>query len=491
MINKKKTAAFLGCALLTGGWVFGSSIRSSSASDIVKISEATFPDSKFREYVSQQFDTNKNGSLSASEISAVKSIDVSGDGSVLNDSISSLLGIEHFTALEFLYCSYNNISSLDLSKNTKLQWICVDHNRLTGLSLANNPQVSCLYCNNNQLTSLNLSGVTKLTYLDCSTNVLPSVDLSKNSQLIYCNLNDNAITSLNISANTKLDVLDVANNWLSTLDVSKNKSLSTLYCYGNRISGFSLNGAPILQATVSEYLSDTGSDPNTGVSYYYYYSRKPDDEFEGLKVDPGTAVTDPAPLPPTGLPFEDVYSNNWFLEAVFFVYNYGLMSGKSETLFDPNAAITRSEVVTVLYNKDDRVPTTYEAKFTDVPDGQWFSLPITWAAQGGVAAGYGDSFGTFDTITREQLATMLYNYTAYHQADVTYDDNTLGAFPDAGNVSDWAVTPVKWAVSHRIISGKQLTSGEIILDPSGQATRAECAQMIKNYMERLEGLNHQ
>ena len=489
MIHKKKLAAFTSCAFIVGGLALGISIKSYSANVSVNINAESFPDKAFRSYVSEQFDTDKNGSLSTTEIKAATSIDVCRNSDIWESGITSLEGIQYLTSLEYLYCSYNNITSLDLDANSKLTWICVDHNQLSNLTLPHNAPIACLYCNDNKLTSLSLAGLSKLTSLDCSNNALTALDLSQNTKLEDCRISNNALTALDISANTKLDALDVHNNAISSLDISKNKALSGLSCYGNRFSKLSLTGITKLQAIVKEYRSEIEIDPLTGQPYYCYSAQVPDDELEGLMVDEGVTVSDPAPLPPTGLPFVDVYSNDWFLEAIFFVYNYDLMSGKSNTIFDPHAAITRSEVVTVLYNKDDHVPTDYDGRFTDVPNGEWYSLPISWAARGNIVAGYGDTFGTFDTITREQLATMLYNYSGYHQADTSYDDSILATFPDAGSVSDWANIPIKWAVSKGIISGKQLSSGEIILDPSGQASRAECAQMMKNYMEKFEGLN--
>ena len=153
----------------------------------VYINATNFPDAAFRNYVSN-FDGDSNGYLTEVEIDGVTDITAP-----LMD-ITSLKGIEHFTALKTLDCNSNKLTALDVTKNTALK---------------------NLICTGNQLSAINLSKNTDLEELDCSNNKL---------------------TVLDVSNNTALTTLSCENNQLTTLDVTNNTSLSTLYCYGNKIS---------------------------------------------------------------------------------------------------------------------------------------------------------------------------------------------------------------------------------------------------------------
>jgi Leucine-rich repeat (LRR) protein len=153
----------------------------------VYINATNFPDAAFRNYVGD-FDLNSNGYLTENEIDAVTEI------SVPMMNITSLKGIEYFTALTTLVCNSNKLTALDVTKNTALE---------------------NLICVGNQLSALNVANCTTLYTLDCSENKLTTLDVTKNTalQMLYCN--DNQLTALDMTANT---------------------SLSTLYCHGNKIT---------------------------------------------------------------------------------------------------------------------------------------------------------------------------------------------------------------------------------------------------------------
>ena len=146
------------------------------------------PDANFKAYLVGNTDINTNGDseIQVSEASAFNGVINCGE---LN--ISNLTGIEAFTALEYLYCYYNKLTSLDVSKNTALTY---------------------LSCGDNQLTSLDVSKKNALTYLSCEGNKLTSLDVSKNTALTHLSCGDNQLTSLDVSKNTALTSLDCDGN---------------------------------------------------------------------------------------------------------------------------------------------------------------------------------------------------------------------------------------------------------------------------------------
>ena len=196
----------------------------------VKINETNFPDEYFLKYVRDNCDRSYDGILTDAEIADVKAIRV--------NSVSNLKGIEFFTALEYLECDLaNQLTALDVSKNTKLKVLNCSNNRLTALDISKNTALEGLNCSNNRLTALDVSKNTKLSSLQCNNNQLTTLDVSKNTALDYLNCGDNQLTALDVSKNTALVYLHCHNNQLTALDVSKNTALHELSCYGNGIRG--------------------------------------------------------------------------------------------------------------------------------------------------------------------------------------------------------------------------------------------------------------
>ena len=200
----------------------------------VAIDNTNFPDANFRTIV-EYYDTNKDSSLSDTEIAAVEEINCYDKG------ISNLKGIEYFTALRSLNCGYNQLTSLDVSKNTALTKLYCKKNQLTVLDVSKNTALTYLRCNRNQLTSLDVSKNTALTKLYCSTNQLTSLDVSKNTALTKLDCYNNQLTSLDVSKNTVLTGLNCGYNQLTALDVSKNTALTWLGCAGNQLTALDVS----------------------------------------------------------------------------------------------------------------------------------------------------------------------------------------------------------------------------------------------------------
>ena len=198
--------------------------------DVVAIREANFPDETFRTYVRNTFDEDVDGYLRKNEIAKVTEINVRGE------DITSLKGVEHFTALTELICDFNQLTAIDVSKNSALQTLCCSGNQLTTLDVSSNSDLQVLECANNQLTALNLSKNSALTYLTCINNQLNALDMSKNTALTELWCHDNQLTALDVSKNTALTALSCFNNRLTTLDVSKNTALLYLWCNDNQLT---------------------------------------------------------------------------------------------------------------------------------------------------------------------------------------------------------------------------------------------------------------
>jgi len=256
----------------------------------VAIDNTNFPDANFRTVV-ENFDTNKDSSLSDTEIAAVEAIDCSRKG------ITNLKGIEYFTALRLLKCNRNQLTILDVDKNTALEKLYCSNNKLTSLDVSKNIALIALECYSNQLTSLDVSKNTALTYLDCDNNQLTSLDVSKSTALteLYCYNNQltsldvdkntaleklycdsNQLTSLDVSKNIALIALECYSNQLTSLDVDKNTALETLYCYSNQLTSLDVDKNTALEKLDcdSNQLTSLDVDKNTALETLYCYSNQ-------------------------------------------------------------------------------------------------------------------------------------------------------------------------------------------------------------------------
>ena len=183
---------------------------------------------------------------------------------------------------------------------------------------------------------------------------------------------------------------------------------------------------------------------------------------------------------PEGLPFTDVTSGDWFYDAVAYVYDKGMMEGTTDTTFAPTMNLTRSMIAQVLYNLEERPEAPGAAGFPDVAAGAWYADAVNWAAARGIVKGYDTgAFGPEDSVTREQLAAILYRYAQAKGYDTTQGGMAVREFSDSASISDWAQEAMAWAVNAQVLSGK----GNGVLDPQGTATRAEVAQMRMTFGE--------
>ena len=182
--------------------------------------------------------------------------------------------------------------------------------------------------------------------------------------------------------------------------------------------------------------------------------------------------------PAPAMPFTDVKEGDWFYEEVLYAYENGLMNGVGDNRFAPNSATTRGMLVTILYRLEGEPAVTGEAGFDDVAAGQWYTDAVIWAAANDIVNGIGDNqFGPENTLTREQLVTMLYRYAQNKGYDVTASAD-LSGYPDAGQIQSWAQEAMTWAVAEGIVEGMDGN-----LNPAGHATRAQIATILMRFCE--------
>ena len=184
---------------------------------------------------------------------------------------------------------------------------------------------------------------------------------------------------------------------------------------------------------------------------------------------------------PEPLPFDDVDDGDWFADAVRFVYENGMMNGTDETTFSPDATTSRAMIVTILWRLENEPVVNYLMDFTDVDPAAYYAEAVRWAASEGIVTGTSaTSFAPGESITREQLATMLYRYAQTMGYDVSIGEETnILSYTDFADMSEYAIPAMQWACGAGIING----TSESTLTPQGSATRAQVAAMIMRFCE--------
>ena len=198
----------------------------------VEINTMNFPDELFRQYVSNNIDTDGDGWLSPVEMENVKSITFEGwNDEIVND----LKGIEFFTSLTHLWCTWQSFTELDLSKNTMLEELFLQENALTTLKLSAAQSLRVFNVDWCGLSELDLSGYSKLEELTCGANKLQTLKLDGCTALATLTCNGNHLSELNLSDCAALKKLECQSNSLTSLDLSHCPLLKEVNCYRNRI----------------------------------------------------------------------------------------------------------------------------------------------------------------------------------------------------------------------------------------------------------------
>lgn len=178
--------------------------------------------------------------------------------------------------------------------------------------------------------------------------------------------------------------------------------------------------------------------------------------------------------------YSDVVAGRWYIDAVQYAVDQEFMSGLSDTIFAPTNNCSRAMMAQILHSLEGKPEVNVQMNFNDL-NANWYKLAVAWAFNNKIVSGKSaTSFAPNDNITRQEMAILLYKYAAYRGYDIN-KTTSLNQYSDASAVSNWAAAAIKWANANGIINGKTTRT----LDPKGNTTRAEAAQMIKSYHEKF------
>lgn len=232
----------------------------------VRKGNITFADANFKAYCVENFDTNGDCEVSYAEAAVVNMIQCSWNG-----DISSMDGIQYFTALDTLIYAFDGLVDLDVSNNTKLKMLQCQGNQLTKLDLSNNTALTSLCCRSNQLSTLNLNQNVNLVDLECYQNKLTDLNLSNNPMLEELDCHENQLASIDVGQCVALIELNCNSNKLTSLDVSNNGKLKTLYCDQNKLNSINVRYSTSLTSLncSDNHLDCLDVSNNTELMYLY------------------------------------------------------------------------------------------------------------------------------------------------------------------------------------------------------------------------------
>ena len=181
-------------------------------------------------------------------------------------------------------------------------------------------------------------------------------------------------------------------------------------------------------------------------------------------------------------PFADAAPTAWYHDGVHYCVENGLMQGVSTAKFLPNGSTTRAQLAAILWRLEGNPAPASAADFSDVADGAWYAGAVRWAAGSGVVKGYDSKhFGPNDAVTREQMVTILYRYAQHKGYDVSIgEDTNILSFNDALTVSGYAVPAMQWACGSDLMAGARQDGG-MALAPRDTTTRAQTATLLTRF----------
>ena len=241
---------------------------------------------------------------------------------------------------------------------------------------------------------------------------------------------------------------------------------------GSKITNVNERHGTVVDLTLAKY-----QPTRTGYDFTGWYSDKTLTRrvtsiklYENMTVYAGWSTRE--------LPFTDVVRGDWFFDDVRYVYETGLMNGVSATRFAPYGSTTRGMIVTILYRMEGQPAVSRDCPFTDVASGSYYERAITWAAANGIVTGHsGTIFAPDASITREQLAAILYRYAVYKGLDVSVGENTnILSYEDFASLSEYAIPAMQWACGAGILYG---FGGSLL--PDAPANRLQAAAILHRF----------
>ena len=320
------------------------------------------------------------------------------------------------------------LGSIDISKNTGLQYYNCANNDAKSVDVSHNPQLNKLICSYNELTELDVSNCPKLVYLDCAVNDIPKLDLTNNTRLHFLQAFTNSFTELDIGSAPFL---------IKTYNEGEKKDESAV-CVGH-------------SWTIDYHLDDSTS----GDSLYFLCF----DDAVTLKTEPHAAV--PA------VPDDD------------------------DDIADTENLITREQAAQTLYEMAGSPDVSGQSsRFTDTQSGEWYENAVTWGEQNNICVGYpeisSDSFGVGRYITRQDLVMMLMRYSEVMGYKRAIDFGRSDDYLDYYDIDYDHWEAICWSATWNIMEGKGeegAPRSEQMIDPLGKATRDDFISMLTRLME--------
>ena|GEM_PF-6226634 len=482
------------------------SVESVYAAGDVAINVTNFPDENFRKYVSENIDKDGDGKLSEQEIEGCEEIKCNERG------ITSLKGIEYFTALKGLYCIGNKLSSLDVSKNVALVSLVCPENNLSSLDVSKNVALVELHCIDNNISRLDVSKNMVLEEFHCSKNNLSSLDVSKNVALKNLGCANNNLRSLDVSKNVELYNLYCSENNLSSLDVSKNVALKYLFCSSNNLSSLdvSKNVALEILECDSNNLSNLDVSKNVEIGEFFCDSQSREITVVGgtialSAIDPNLKASAISNLKGATLSGDKL--TNITADTVTYDYATGYNDQKMDVTLNVKKEITPESVsidkkllvldkgksgkLTATVKPDNAKDKTItwsssntsvakvdntgnvtavnhgtakitaktsngkttecevRVNFIDVNNAkEWYYKPVYWAAENGITTGTDGKFFPADICTREQAITFLWRMEGKPQPK-----NMTSWFSDVKDQTSYSYKAIMWGAENDIITG--------------------------------------
>ena len=262
--------------------------------------------------------------------------------------------------------------------------------------------------------------------------------------------------------------------------------------FSAQTDGTQITTNTVFESNMTIFAHWTDIDENTDGDTYYppitptptddnLPSQQPNQDIETTTEEPDIP-NEKTPESTYINPFKDIKETDWFYNDIIYVCSRELMNGTNNDTFSPNMTLTRGMVVTVLgrYHEVDIEKYT-QVTFNDVDGSMYYAPYIEWAKSIGIVNGYGDGkFGADDNITRQDLAVILLRYLNYIKFEYIVTEE-YRLFADEDKIADYAKNAIQVLNKLGIINGK----GNNIIDPKGEATRAEFAAMLHRFLEKL------